>query len=122
MGWERADGHIALFLCGIHADIAGYKGKQRLVQQQTAVTVAEDDDDDDNEDMDNSYEASFAPGNDSDYFVEEDADGRFFGGGLSSTQKQVRRVSYVLFARILTTLRSDSGDTRRGRRRTRHPE
>ena len=32
---------------------------------------------------------SFAPGRDADYFVEEDNDGHFFGGGLSSEQKDI---------------------------------
>lgn len=31
----------------------------------------------------------FAPGNDADYFVEEDEDGRFFGGGLTKEQKDI---------------------------------
>ncbi|KAG6837436.1 hypothetical protein H0H93_009530 [Arthromyces matolae] len=32
---------------------------------------------------------NFAPGGDADYFVEEDEDGRFFGGGLTSEQKEI---------------------------------
>ncbi|GAA5882380.1 hypothetical protein JCM16303_004097 [Sporobolomyces ruberrimus] len=34
----------------------------------------------------------FAPNGDADYFEEEDEDGRFFGGGLSSVQKQVLNI------------------------------
>ncbi|GAA5910145.1 hypothetical protein JCM6882_006528 [Rhodosporidiobolus microsporus] len=34
----------------------------------------------------------FAPGQDADYFEEEDEDGRFFGGGLSTVQKQVLNI------------------------------
>jgi beta-catenin-like protein 1 len=31
----------------------------------------------------------FAPGNDADYFVEEDEEGRFYGGGLTQQQKRI---------------------------------
>ncbi|KAH8923689.1 DUF1716-domain-containing protein [Atractiella rhizophila] len=31
----------------------------------------------------------FAPGNDADYYAEEDEEGRFYGGGLNSTQKGI---------------------------------
>jgi beta-catenin-like protein 1 len=41
--------------------------------------------DEDNEEVD----ASFAPGGDADYFVEEDEEGRFYGGGLTAEQKQI---------------------------------
>lgn len=34
----------------------------------------------------------FAPGGDADYFVEEDDDGRFFGGGLTSEQKEILNI------------------------------
>ncbi|KIK95590.1 hypothetical protein PAXRUDRAFT_374045 [Paxillus rubicundulus Ve08.2h10] len=34
-------------------------------------------------------DASFAPGGDADYYVEEDEEGRFYGGGLTSEQKQI---------------------------------
>ncbi|GAA6041742.1 hypothetical protein JCM8097_008308 [Rhodosporidiobolus ruineniae] len=34
----------------------------------------------------------FAPNQDADYFAEEDEDGRFYGGGLSSVQKQVLNI------------------------------
>jgi beta-catenin-like protein 1 len=34
----------------------------------------------------------FAPGGDADYFAEEDEDGRFFGGGLTSEQKDILNI------------------------------
>lgn len=34
----------------------------------------------------------FAPGNDADYFAEEDNEGRFFGGGLTGEQKQILNI------------------------------
>lgn len=34
----------------------------------------------------------FAPGNDADYFAEEDEEGRFFGGGLTSEQKDILNI------------------------------
>ncbi|RDB22492.1 Beta-catenin-like protein 1 [Hypsizygus marmoreus] len=54
------------------------KGKGR------AVTV---EDVEDGEDMD--VTPDFAPGGDADYFTEEDDEGRFFGGGLTSEQKEI---------------------------------
>lgn len=38
---------------------------------------------------DKMVDTSFAPGGDADYFVEEDEEGRFYGGGLTSEQKQI---------------------------------
>jgi len=35
---------------------------------------------------------TFAPGNDADYFAEEDEDGRFFGGGLTNEQKEILNI------------------------------
>jgi beta-catenin-like protein 1 len=35
---------------------------------------------------------TFAPGNDPDYFAEEDEEGRFFGGGLTSEQKEILNI------------------------------
>ncbi|KAH9077192.1 DUF1716-domain-containing protein [Lactarius deliciosus] len=44
----------------------------------------------DEADVDNDVEGvAFAPGNDADYFAEEDEEGRFFGGGLTSEQKEI---------------------------------
>ncbi|GAA97784.1 uncharacterized protein L969DRAFT_100397 [Mixia osmundae IAM 14324] len=55
------------------------KGKMR------AATVQDGSDDEAERD-------DFAPGNDADYFTEEDSDGRFFGGGLTSEQKQILEI------------------------------
>ncbi len=55
------------------------KGKSR------AVTV-----EDVGENMENPRD--FAPGGDADYFVEEDDEGRFFGGGLTSEQKEILNI------------------------------
>lgn len=46
----------------------------------------EDEDGQEGPDMD------FAPGGDADYFVEEDEEGRFFGGGLTSEQKDILNI------------------------------
>ncbi|KAF9467238.1 Catenin-beta-like protein [Collybia nuda] len=35
---------------------------------------------------------NFAPGGDADYFAEEDSEGRFFGGGLTSEQKEILNI------------------------------
>ena len=45
---------------------------------------------DDAQDEDSAF--NFAPGGDADYFVEEDNDGRFFGGGLSAEQKDILNI------------------------------
>lgn len=37
-------------------------------------------------------DTSFAPGGDADYYVEEDEEGRFYGGGLTSEQKDILSV------------------------------
>ncbi|KAG8893800.1 hypothetical protein FRB99_001700, partial [Tulasnella sp. 403] len=55
------------------------KGKAR------AVTVDDEHDDDEAR----ADVRDFAPGGDADYFVEEDEEGRFFGGGLTAEQKQI---------------------------------
>lgn len=52
------------------------KGKSR------ATTVRDEEDEDEEA-------RHFAPGNDADYFAEEDGEGRFFGGGLTSEQKTI---------------------------------
>ncbi|KAL0949510.1 hypothetical protein HGRIS_009562 [Hohenbuehelia grisea] len=57
---------------------ASSKGKSR------AVTVEEVEDVD--------ADRSFAPGGDADYFTEEDDEGRFFGGGLTSEQKEILNI------------------------------
>ncbi|KAG1755643.1 Catenin-beta-like protein [Suillus lakei] len=50
-------------------------------RQSRRVTVEDGDDE--------GVDTSFAPGGDADYFVEEDEEGRFYGGGLTSEQKQI---------------------------------
>jgi beta-catenin-like protein 1 len=47
-------------------------------------------DDEDDEGMEEDED--FAPGNDADYFVEEDEEGRFFGGGLTTEQKEILNI------------------------------
>jgi beta-catenin-like protein 1 len=54
------------------------KGKSRT------VTVEEEADVD--------MPSDFAPGGDADYFVEEDDEGRFFGGGLTKEQKDILNI------------------------------
>ncbi|KAH8105853.1 Catenin-beta-like protein [Cristinia sonorae] len=43
-------------------------------------------------DGDERMETDFAPGGDADYFAEEDDEGRFFGGGLTSEQKDILNI------------------------------
>ena len=73
--------------------VDGRRGKQaRPSTSSSSVTVENDDEDTQMQgDDDNSenYEGDFAPGGDADYFAEEDEEGRFFGGGLSRTQKDI---------------------------------
>jgi hypothetical protein len=52
--------------------------------KKTAVTIEDAEDIDMNQD--------FAPGGDADYFAEEDDEGRFFGGGLSTEQKEILNI------------------------------
>lgn len=47
--------------------------------------------DDEEEDAERMME-DFAPGGDADYFVEEDGEGRFFGGGLTTEQKDILNI------------------------------
>ena len=51
--------------------------------------TVEDVDEDGDERM---QDEEFAPGNDADYFAEEDEEGRFFGGGLTSEQKDILNI------------------------------
>lgn len=44
------------------------------------------------EDAMDEDDPSFAPGGDADYFIEEDEDGRFFGGGLTNEQKDILNI------------------------------
>ena len=41
---------------------------------------------------DAEMDTSFAPGGDADYYVEEDDEGRFYGGGLTREQKEILSV------------------------------
>ncbi|KAG6890575.1 hypothetical protein C0992_000583 [Termitomyces sp. T32_za158] len=52
---------------------------------EARVATVEDEGD---EEVDNN----FAPGGDADFFAEEDEDGRFFGGGLTSEQKEILNI------------------------------
>jgi len=54
------------------------------------VTVEDAPDEDDPVPVEGQEE--FAPGNDADYFAEEDEDGRFFGGGLTKEQKDILNI------------------------------
>jgi beta-catenin-like protein 1 len=57
------------------------------IQKSRAVTVEEVD-----EGESIGASSSFAPGGDADYFAEEDDEGRFFGGGLTSQQKDILNI------------------------------
>ncbi len=52
------------------------------------ATVREEEEEEEAERM----EVDFAPGGDADYFVEEDDEGRFFGGGLTREQKDILNI------------------------------
>lgn len=43
-------------------------------------------------DEDVDMDRDFAPGGDADYFMEEDDEGRFFGGGLTGEQKEILNI------------------------------
>ena len=58
------------------------KGKSR------ATTVEDVEEEEDNMEV----SGEFAPGNDADYFAEEDEEGRFFGGGLTEEQKTILNI------------------------------
>ncbi|KAG7449155.1 DUF1716-domain-containing protein [Guyanagaster necrorhizus] len=60
-------------------------GSSQVKGKSRAVTIEEAD-----EDIKNPR--NFAPGGDADYFVEEDDEGRFFGGGLTSEQKEILNI------------------------------
>ncbi|SCZ92549.1 BZ3500_MvSof-1268-A1-R1_Chr5-2g07967 [Microbotryum saponariae] len=68
---------------------ANTNGKGKGKASVTIRDGPDDDDDDQDGDNDGAPDGEFAPGNDADYFAEEDEDGRFFGGGLNSVQKEV---------------------------------
>ncbi|KAF8621646.1 hypothetical protein AX15_007664 [Amanita polypyramis BW_CC] len=54
-------------------------------QKKTRSVIVEDAEDDE-------VERDFAPGGDADYFAEEDEEGRFFGGGLTTEQKEILNI------------------------------
>ncbi|KAL1699006.1 Catenin-beta-like protein [Schizophyllum commune] len=47
---------------------------------------------DEDAEMNGDDAGEFAPGGDADYFAEEDEEGRFFGGGLTSEQKEILNI------------------------------
>ena len=57
---------------------------ERAISNARRVTVEDAPEDD--------VDTSFAPGGDADYYVEEDEEGRFYGGGLTSEQKDILSV------------------------------
>lgn len=59
-------------------------GSLKVTGKARGATVEEVEDEDVNRD--------FAPGGDADYFAEEDDEGRFFGGGLTSEQKEILNI------------------------------
>lgn len=63
-------------------------GISRDAGKSRKATVRDEEDEDGDVDM----EQDFAPGGDADYFVEEDDEGRFFGGGLTSEQKEILNI------------------------------
>lgn len=63
------------------------EGAQPPTKRSKNVTIEEIDDEDSSMDH-----ADFAPGGDADYFAEEDDEGRFFGGGLTSEQKEILNI------------------------------
>ncbi|CAA7259804.1 unnamed protein product [Cyclocybe aegerita] len=60
------------------------KPSETVLHPSRKATVEEVVDEDEDED--------FAPGGDADYFAEEDDEGRFFGGGLTSEQKEILNI------------------------------
>lgn len=60
------------------------------VPSKRVATVQDADDDDDAAEPMGGE--TFAPGNDPDYFAEEDEEGRFFGGGLTNEQKEILNI------------------------------
>lgn len=55
---------------------------EHAVSRHTTVEDVPEDD----------VDTSFAPGGDADYYAEEDEEGRFYGGGLTSEQKDILSV------------------------------
>lgn len=59
----------------------------RPTRNPRAATVEDEEEQDAGMD-----DRDFAPGGDADYFAEEDEDGRFFGGGLTTEQKEILNI------------------------------
>lgn len=55
-------------------------------------TIKVEDEPEDDAPAEVQQEEEFAPGNDADYFVEEDEEGRFFGTGLTKEQKDILNI------------------------------
>ncbi|GEM09010.1 beta-catenin-like protein 1 [Rhodotorula toruloides] len=64
------------------------KGKGKGKAKAMGVSIQDGSDDEDDA-VTGAQEGEFAPNGDADYFAEEDEDGRFFGGGLNTVQKEV---------------------------------
>ncbi|KAJ3484557.1 hypothetical protein NLI96_g5564 [Meripilus lineatus] len=60
----------------------------RKVDKSRQASVRDEEEEEEAERM----EEDFAPGGDADYFVEEDDEGRFFGGGLTREQKDILNI------------------------------
>lgn len=58
--------------------------RPKIKEKGRAATMEEVEDED--------IDRHFAPGGDADYFAEEDEEGRFFGGGLTSEQKEIMSI------------------------------
>ena len=73
------------------------KGKKRTVTMEEVP--------DEDESMEEAG-GDFAPGGDADYFTEEDEEGRFFGGGLTTEQKKILNI----FDRAPTDMLDEVGE------------
>jgi hypothetical protein len=69
--------------------VAPLEPPSSTVPSKRIATVQDADDDDDAVEH---LGENIAPGNDPDYFAEEDEEGRFFGGGLTSEQKEILNI------------------------------
>ena len=69
----------------VPALVSSVQGGQLAKETQSKRATVEDEDD-------SIFERDIAPGGDADYFTEEDDEGRFFGGGLTSEQKEILNI------------------------------
>lgn len=60
----------------------------QLKARSRRASVEDAEDEDGNDRM----QEDFAPGGDADYFAEEDEEGRFYGGGLTTEQKDILNI------------------------------